>query len=282
MQEHYFENKTYYRINDFKSERLTLVFAHGLSGSSSAWWPYEKIFNDNYQNKYNILTYDIRGHGMSKKFPNYSDYEIKKFVEDLHDLVLYLKISKFVLISNSFAGLIHLEYLKLYKETIIANIFTSPEIYLSKGLRALIIRSILKILIIIINILPFNSKPRGHVDYSKHLGSTDWDIKRNFADLRNTGLHAFFYTLKQSWTPKQEYNLEKINAPTLIMHGEKDSMVPIKNSIRMSKKIKNSEFISIPNVDHNTVHNAVREMSQAIESFIEKIPVVEQSSLRDK
>ena len=67
-----------------------------------------------------------------------------------------------------------------------------------------------------------------------------------------------------------KYELEKINVPTLIIHGEKDSMVPLKNSIRMHKKIKNSEFISIPNVDHNTVHNAVGPMSKAIESFIEK------------
>ena len=62
---------------------LTLVFAHGVSGSSSAWWPYEKIF----ENKYNVLTYDIRGHGLSKKYPNYEDYEIKNFVKDFHDLI---------------------------------------------------------------------------------------------------------------------------------------------------------------------------------------------------
>ena len=52
-----------------------MVFVHGVSGSSSAWWPYEKIF----ENKYNILTFDIRGHGKLKKFPNYSDYKIKNF-----------------------------------------------------------------------------------------------------------------------------------------------------------------------------------------------------------
>jgi dipeptidyl aminopeptidase/acylaminoacyl peptidase len=54
------------------------------------------------------------------------------------------------------------------------------------------------------------------------------------------------------------------------MHGEKDSMVPIKNSILMSQKIKDSEFVSIPDVDHNTVHNAVNEISETMESFIEK------------
>jgi pimeloyl-ACP methyl ester carboxylesterase len=119
-------------------------------------------------------------------------------------------------------------------------------------------------------VFPFSPKPRGHVDYSKHIGSTDWDIKRTIADMRNTTLRVHFYTLRQSLEPKQEYCLEKINVPTLIIHGEKDTMVPLKNSIEMSKKIKNSELINIPNIDHNTVHNGVKEMSEAIESFIEK------------
>jgi pimeloyl-ACP methyl ester carboxylesterase len=272
MQEYYFK-ETYYRTNDFKQDRLTLVFIHGVSGSSSAWWPYEKIFENNDQHKYNILTYDLRGHGMSKKFPNYSDYAVKNFAYDLHDLVTYLNISKFVLITNSFGTLVGLEYIKLWRETVLANIFTSPEIYLNKGFKAKIMRTIFGTLADLASLLPFNPKPRGHVDYSKHIGATDWDIKRNLADIRNTGLHADFYTLRQSLNLNQEYFLEKINVPTLIIHGEKDSMVPIKNAFRMSKEIKNSEFRNIPNIDHNTAHNAVTEMSQAIESFIEKIKI---------
>jgi pimeloyl-ACP methyl ester carboxylesterase len=266
MQEYIFENRIYYRTNEFKGDRLTLVFAHGVSGSSSAWLPYEKIF----ENKYNVLTYDIRGHGMSKKYPNYEDYEIKNFISDLHDLVTYLKIPKFVLISNSFAGLVHLEYLKLYGGTVMANVFTSPEVYLNTGFLTKILRLILKILTKIISFFPFNPKPRGHVDYTKHLGSTDWDINRNLADIRNTGFRAHFYTLRQSFAPTPEFPLEKINIPTLIMHGEKDSMIPIKNIATMAKKIKNSEFIIIKNIDHNTAHNGVKEISETIESFLEK------------
>jgi len=271
MQEYFLEkDRIYYRTNEFKPDRLTLVFAHGVSGSSSAWLPYEKIFNEKYQNKYNILSYDLRGHGKSKKYPRYEDYEIKNFASDLHDLVTYLKISKFILISNSFAGLVVLEYLKLYRDTVIANIFTSPEIYLHEGMLAKISLSILKVLTGIISLLPFNPKPHGHVDYSKHQNSTDWDIRRNYADIKNTGLHAQFYSLRQSFNPITNYELEKINVPTLIIHGEKDSMVPLKNAIRMSKEITNSELVSIKNANHNTVHNGVKEMSGAIESFIEK------------
>ncbi len=266
MREYLFEDRVYYRTNDFKPGRLTLVFAHGVSGSCSAYWPYEKIF----ENKYNVLTYDIRGHGMSRKYPDYKDYEIKNFANDLHDLISHLNISKFILISNSFAGLVHLEYLKLWREKVVANIFTSPEIYLHEGLMGKMMRSVFAILTTMVNFLPFNPKPRGHVDYRPFLNTSDWNIRRNLADMRNTGLHAHFYTLRQSLRPEQEYFLEKINVPTLILHGEKDSMVPLKNVIRMSEKIKNSEFKIIPKVNHNTARDAVREISETLEYFIEK------------
>ena len=265
MQEHIFDNRIYYRTNEFKSNKLTLVIAHGVSGSSSAWLPYEKIF----ENKYNILTYDTRGHGMSKKYPNYEDYEVKNFVNDLRDLVTYLKISKFILWSSSFATLVAREYLKQYRETVTALIFTSVENYEDDAFILKIGRPALKILTSIISILPFNPKPRGHVDYSK-IKNSDWSIQRNLADFRNTGLRAQFYTIRQSFLPGQEHSFDKINVPTLVIHGEKDSLVPIKNAIAFSKKIKNAEFVSIPNFDHDIHHNAIKEMSEAIEFFIEK------------
>jgi pimeloyl-ACP methyl ester carboxylesterase len=266
MQEHIFGDRIYYRTNEFRPDRLTLVFVHGVSGSSSAYLPYEKIF----ENKYNILFYDIRGHGLSKKYPLYEDYEIKNFAEDLHDLITSLKIQKFILITNSFAGLVALEYLKMYRESVIGNVFTSPEVYLHEGFLGATMRIIFSILTGIVRYLPFNPKPRGHVDYAPYKNTADWSIKRNLADMKNTGLHAHFFSLRQSLNPKMEYELQKINVPTLIMHGERDSMVPLKNVLRMSERIKNAEFKSIPNVNHNTARDAVKEISEAIENFIEK------------
>lgn len=265
MKEYFFESGgLYYRKNDFKPDRATLVFVHGVSGSSSAWLPYEKKFED----KYNILTYDIRGHGQSKKYPRYEDYDIKKFAEDLRDLLSFLKISKFIFISNSFGGLIALEYLKRWPETVSANIFTSPEIYMNQGLSTKILRSLLKAATSLIGLMPFDPKPRGHIDYRKYPNSTDWDVGRNLADMRNTGLRAHFYTLRQSFLPEGEYGLEKIVVPTLIVHGEKDTMVPLKNSLWLAQKIKNCQFASLPGIDHNTVHNAVENLSTLIDKFI--------------
>lgn len=264
MQEHFWNNRIYYRTNEWQPGRTTLIFIHGVSGSSSAWWPYEKIF----EGGYNILNYDIRGHGRSKKYPNYEDYRISNFVQDLEDLVNHLGVKQAVLISNSFGGLIHLEYLKSHGDSVPANVFTSPEVYLYDLPAAKILRPALALLGSILRFLPASLTPRGHVDYGKYIGSTDWHLGRNWADMRNTGFRAHFFTLRQSMRRGQEYGLAKITAPTLVIHGGEDTMVPIRNAARLAEGVKGAEFMEISGVDHNTVHNAVRKMSELIESFL--------------
>ena len=85
MKESFFDNRIYYRTNDWKSDRTTIVFVHGVCGSSSAFWEFEKKLGE----KYNILAYDLRGHGLSKRYREYSDYKIENFSKDLLELVNY-------------------------------------------------------------------------------------------------------------------------------------------------------------------------------------------------
>ncbi len=245
-----------------------MVFIHGLSGSSSAWLPYEKIFED----RYNILIFDIREHGKSKKSPSYSDYEIKKFADDLNDLALYLKIPKFVLISHSFATLIALEYLKYYEKNVFANILFSPIIDWNKSFLAKILRPLLA-LSKIFSLLSSNLKPGYHLDYTMYPNTTDWSIKRIYPDVRNTTLRVYLYCLRQALALKNEYPLEEIKVPTLIVHGIKDTMIRAKNSIILSKKIPNSELVLIPNTNHFFVLNDIKKTSGIIEASLEKIKI---------
>ncbi|MDD5721128.1 MAG: alpha/beta hydrolase [Candidatus Pacebacteria bacterium] len=266
MKESYLKEKgLYYRINTFEQNRPTLVFIHGLSGSSSVWIPYEKIF----ESKYNILTYDIRGHGKSKKYPSFSDYEIKRFAEDLHNLIMHLNISKLILVSHSFGTLIALEYTRLYGEKVLAGVLLSPIFNPNKKYAKKILRQFLK-LTSILNLFPFNHRKGSHIDYTKHQNTTDWDIKRILADIPNTTLRVYLHCLKQCMLPKQEYALEQIKIPILFMHGKRDTLAVSDNSIILSRKIKDSEIILLPDTDHFFMIKDVKKTSETIESFIEK------------
>jgi pimeloyl-ACP methyl ester carboxylesterase len=246
MKESIFDNKIYYRTNEFKEDRLTIVFVHGVCGSSSAWWEYEKILND----KYNILAFDIRGHGKSKRFKEYDDYKIENFSNDLFELVNYLNIKKFVIISHSFGAFISLDFISKHKESISAAIFLSPHYNPSLMTPSKISKPFLD-LISKINFPVSNTKVRLHLDYLRdYPNSGDMDIRRTIADISNTSLRVYLYTMKQSFSFNGEDILSKINFPVLIIHGKKDSLFPIKYGTIMSKKIPNSKIVKLENVSH--------------------------------
>jgi len=256
-------NGIYYKINDFQQNRLTLVFVHGISGSSSAWSEYEKEF----EKKYNVLCFDLRGHGKSIKPRNYEDYEIKHFVQDIYDLITYLNIKKFILISHSFGTLIALEFLTKYQNLTDAAVFLSPSFSLNKRGVARFFKPLIKFLRII-DFLPFSSSPGNHIDYSNYQNTGDWNIKRTIADIHNTSLRVYLYCFKQVYKIDHENFLGKIKIPVLIVHGKNDTIFPVENSIIMAQKIKNSILIILNNTDHIIVLNNFIDVSKAIENFI--------------
>src|SRR3989344_4538059 len=96
-----------YRTNTFVPGRKTLLFVHGLSGSLSAWYPYETIFEE----KYNLITFDLRGHGLSVR-PSRRGYAMAEFVEDIYALLKHLRVEHCIIVSNSFGTLITMEFVR--------------------------------------------------------------------------------------------------------------------------------------------------------------------------
>lgn len=265
MEEYFYKEKgIYYRKNEFDNNKKTLVFVHGVSGSSSAWLPYEKKF----ENKYNVLSFDLRGHGKSEKPLGCESYKIELLAEDIHSLLQKLSISKCIIISHSFGSVILLSFLSRYQNLVEKVILLSPQYDVSKMLSAKIAKPFIFGLT---SLLPStkSNKPAGHIDYSKYLNSKDWNIPRTIADVTNTGIRVYLYCAKQTYLFKGGGILEKINIPTLIIHGRKDSIFPIKYAVEINKKIRNSKIEIIENSDHILVLNNFPEVAEMIEKFIE-------------
>ncbi|MFH1393181.1 MAG: alpha/beta hydrolase [Patescibacteria group bacterium] len=266
MKELFFQPRgIYYRVNEFQENRPTLVFVHGLSGSSSAWAEYENKFEKNY----NVLCFDLRGHGKSAKSGGYEDYKIEKFSQDIRDLTAHLDIKKLILISHSFGTLVALDFLTKYQGMLASSIFLSPGFRVNSAKTAEIIRPIVQLSAKLYDMMPFySSKIGGHVDYSKYKNTGDWDLRRMFADVKNTTLKIYLFCLGQSYEFNGENFLDKINIPVLLVHGKNDTLFPVENSVIMHERIKNSKLVLLDNTDHIIVLNNFPEVSEAIENFI--------------
>ena len=259
------KNGLYYRLNDFHENQSTLVFVHGISGSSSAWLSYEKFFND----KYNTLSLDLRGHGKSIKYKNCNDYSLEKMADDIKKLLEELKLNKFTLISHSFAVLVVFEFIKKYGEMLNSLILLSPNFSVGERPLEKIAKPFIKFLAFAVKALPFSQKPGRHIDYEKYKNSGDWNVRRMMADIGNTGLRTYIFGSLQTYGKNYAELLEKIAVPTLIIHGEKDTIFPVENSKIIADKIKNSKLVILPNTDHIIVLNNSPEVSVEIKKFLE-------------
>lgn len=267
MKEYFFKERgIYYKTNQIIPARLTLFFIHGGSGSSSAWIKYESKF----KNKYNIVSLDLRGHGKSAKKNKLKDYALPEFSQDIYLLIKFLNLKNIILIGHSFGTLVEQDLLFRYPNLVKAAIFLSPDFNVNKEAKAKALKYFLK-LFFFLEWLPLPLPPGKHLDYSRYLNTGDWNIPRMIADIKNTSWRVFYYCIRQSYGLNTEKKLSQLQLPALLIHGKRDSIFPVTNSMRMAKIMKNADLIILDQADHILVLNNFTEVSEAMEKFFQKI-----------
>ncbi|MFA5249635.1 MAG: alpha/beta hydrolase [Candidatus Paceibacterota bacterium] len=268
MVEQFSENGIYSRHNDFIPGRFSLVFIHGLSGSSSAW----KYYGERLGNDYNLLFFDLRGHGRSSKYSNYSDYDLEKISADIFDLTKENNLNNILLVGHSYGCLLALDFLSRYKNAVNGAVFLSPnfkirDIFLVKTLSPLFLVGGL------LSSLPFGKRSGHHVDYSRYPNSGDWDARRMAADIGNTTIRVCLYYMKQIY----DFDIARktlsdiVAVPVLIIHGDRDTVLPLSYSIDLAKKLKNAKLVVLRNANHILAMNNAREVADEIEKFVKEL-----------
>src|SRR3989338_3125522 len=236
MQNKYF-NGIFYKKNNFKPNRKSLVFIHGISGSSSAWNKYATYFKD----RYNLLFIDLMGHGYSIKSDNLSKYTIGHLSEDLFNILKKENVKRINIIGHSFGNFVSLEFIREHKKMINSVVFISAGHRLTKNKRYRYFKFFISPLFI--KLIPHKTEKGRQINYSKYINTGDFNVKHSMI-------------------------LENITFPTLFIHGARDKMFPVEDAIKMSKLVKNSKLIILNNADHILVLNNYHELSKEIEDFL--------------
>lgn len=251
-----------YRTNTFDESRKTLIFIHGLSGTCSAW----KEFEDALQNEFNIVTYDLRGHGLSKRYPKYADYDPKEFAEDLHLLTEHLGIKKCELIAHSMGATVALSYLHYFPGTAQSVLFLAPN-YKQHSLGGSFTRKSLAFFIKIYALLPFSPRQGRRADYSNFGYSPDISLKRIAPEIKDMTLRLYFYCLEQLYEFAHDEWWKQITIPATIVHGTRDTFVPYRLGVELSEIIPNAQLVTIEKANHMLVLNNKDEIIKLIKKL---------------
>jgi 3-oxoadipate enol-lactonase len=255
----------YYRTNDIRPDRQTLVFVHGVSASSSAWVEYEKTF----ESEYNIVSLDLRGHGKSYRYPRYKDYTVASFADDIYVLLSFLNIKKSIIVSHSFGTLVTLDFVSHHEDMVSALVFLSPNYHINRTLFGSFLVGSTHLLDICLPCIPHT--PHRHIDYSRFHNTGDWNVRRLLTDISNTGFRVYLYSIAQTYGFNAKKTLQRMSVPTLIIHGKKDTIFNSRHAEEMSHIIPHATLHLIDSADHIIVLNNASYVVTLIEQFIKNI-----------
>lgn len=244
--------------------RPTLLFLHGLSGSSSAWLPIERMLEP----EYNIVSLDLRGHGKSRKSPRYDDYTPETLAADVQALITHLQLPSLTIVSHSLGTLIALALIRTKPREVMGAIFLSAAFGVCAQRRARILRPAFSLAAALVSLMPFSAAPRGQVDYTGYRPTGDWTLRRIIADVRQTSLRVYAYCLCNVFRADLDPWWQDIRVRSLFVHGARDSVIPLESAQRLHALVRDSRLVVLADANHILPVNDPEDIAALIREFV--------------
>ncbi|WP_223216411.1 alpha/beta fold hydrolase [Rhizobium mesosinicum] len=251
-----------------------IVFCHGWPLSSDAWDVQMLYFG---LQGYRVIAHDRRGHGRSDQ--TWDGNNMDRYADDLAELIEHLNLTDVVLVGHSTGGGEVAHYIGRHGTKRVAKII------MVGAVPPLMLKT--------------DANPEGTPieAFDGIRKGTAGDRSQFFKDLTipfygfnlegakvNEGLRDSFWLQGMLGSIKAHYDcihefsevdysadLEKIDKPTLIIHGDADQIVPIKASALKSVKIvKDAELKVYPGAPHGLAQTQAEKFNADVLEFIKK------------
>lgn len=257
-----------------------LIFIHGAWASHRWWKSQTPAFSPHYQ----ILTFDLRGHGQS--CPLSKNFSFLDFVNDLNLLIAKMGMREVGLIGWSLGGMISLQYCLDHPQIVQALVLiTTPAQRQQVWKRKFWLSYLRAKLNLMINLSAPRKFDRQGGTFPGEKERFEEEIKKMFSfpinqeiyawlkgELQNYYFNNYWSTAKilDNWKIEAE-ELKKISAPTLILAGEKDQITPPSAAKFLHQAILHSRLILIKEAGHLLPLERPQEVNNCILKFLEEI-----------
>ena len=254
--------KLYYELLGNFDSRETIVFLNGLSQSTLSWSLMTPFFKPNYK----ILLLDFIFQGQSEKSGNFKSFD--EHADDLKQLLEMLHLEKVYLVGISYGSLVAqhftVNYPEKVKKLVLMATFGHKTPYFeaieNSWWRALETGGYPLLLDVMLpSVLSENYflNPIIPIEFIKQ--------SRKEVNEDPTALFKLMKATKERNDFRDK--LKEIKNPTLLLHGEKDLLIPEHLAQSVHQCISNSVFISFPNKGHTLNLEATSESKDAIIKF---------------
>ena len=251
-----------------------VVFSHGWPLSSDAWAG-QMLFLA--QHGYRVIAHDRRGHGRSSQPSSHND--MNGYANDLAAVIEHLDLKDAVLIGHSTGGGEVTRYVGLHGTKRVAKVVliaavppimlktdTNPEglpMEVFDGLRAGLAKDASQFYKDLA--IQFYGANRPGAKVSQGLLDQFWLWSMQ------AGLKNAYESIKAFSETDFTEDLKKIDVPALVLHGEDDQIVPVKDSAKKSGKlISGAEEIYYPGAPHGITATHLDQVNADLLAFLKK------------
>lgn len=253
----------YYEVHGNVHAQETIVFLNGLTQSTVAWFFFLPYFKE----KYKIILVDFIFQGQSSKNSEWRNFD--SHARDLIKVLDHEKIQKANVVGLSYGSLVaqHLAVLfpnRVEKLVLISTFAHKTPYYNAIELswwRALEIGGYnLMLDVMLPNVLSehYFSNPVIPIEMMKEA--------RKELNQNSEAIFKLMRATKERGDYREE--LRQIKAPTLIIQGEKDLLLPVHMASEVNRHIEGSQLSVIPNAGHTLNLEYVPEVCNLIVTFL--------------
>jgi pimeloyl-ACP methyl ester carboxylesterase len=228
-------------------EAPAVIMIHGLGSSLQTWEPWAAALESDFR----VIRFDLPGAGLSEPDPT-GDYSDARSFQILTALMDQLGVARASLIGNSIGGRIAWGFAARNPERVTRLVLISPDGFASPGFdygRKPHMPAIVKLMRYVLPkfLLRMNLVPA----YGDKSALTDETLDRYYDLMRAPGVrNAMIQRMEQTVLEDPEPLLRGIEAPVLLVWGEKDAMIPATNAADYQKYLPNSSLALLPGLGH--------------------------------
>ncbi len=246
-------------------DAAAVILLHGFGSSLHTWEPWAKALSA----KYRVIRYDQPGFGLTGPDPT-GDYSDERGMAVLGALMDKLGVARASLIGNSMGGKIAWMFAAEHKERVTKLVLVSPDGFASPGFdygKKPDVPAFVKLLpytlptaMVKMNLAPAYGDPKALTD----------DLVTRYRDMMLApGVReAMIARMEQVMLQPPEPMLRKIKAPTLLLWGERDAMIPFANAQDYLKDIPDARLVALPDLGHVPMEEAPARSLVPVMAFL--------------
>lgn len=242
-----------------------VIMIHGFGGSLHSWEPWAQALSADHR----VIRFDLPGCGLSAPDPsgNYGDARSMQLLLALMDRQ---GIARASIVGHSIGGRIAWTFAAAHPERVDKLVLVAPDGFASPGfeygrapdvpMTALLMRYVLPKALLRMSLEPAYANPSF---LSDALTTRYHDLM-----LAPGSRDALIARMRQTTLVDPIPLLRRIQAPTLLVWGESDAMIPLANSADYLNAIAHATLVSLPGVGHLPQEEAAQRSLPAVRDFL--------------